>query len=646
MRKWVVVLAAVLVLLGSVLAWTGLRLNAFLAENHDWLAQRAGEALGREVHFDAIGVSLRGGLGARVTGLRVGEAPGFGDEPFLSVATATVRVDPWPALRGKYRISGISLQAPQVRIVRTSAGFNVTGLGGVGESRSGAHPPAGGKDGARAPQVVWVSVDGGTIRWLDRTTRPAREIGIADVGLIASGIGGPDPVRIEGAARLFGTGGQDVSVDGTVGVAGLALVIDATDAEIGWGDSIRKPAGLVLRLDGRADRSGDDWHVRDSRLQVVDAMLDIAGTVRATPTTRVDLRIGGEAVPLAGWDRLFPALAGFELSGHATPKLALAGSDRLQLIGELGFQEAGLKNDGLRVTGVGTTVAIDENGFTVPHSEIDLNGAPLVLSGQGDLGLRSWNVAGTVTGLVLGPLLERYAPEVARLLDGVLDADLELGGGGTAWAEIREVVAGAGQVTVRDGVLRQFNLAEEVLVGLTGLKGLTSLISPRIRAAHPGLLQAEDTPFEEFGSHLRAGGGKVTLEDFALAAREIDVRGEGWVSFGGKVDVAGTLTASTALSADLVRSVEELRPLLDDHERLRVPFLMKGRLPEVRPQPDLDHVVGKLGRSALESGLNRIFGGKDKDAGQAEARDQETIGPTPRLEEQLLRRGLDALFGR
>lgn len=645
MRKWVVVLAAVLVLLVSVLAWTGQRVNVFLEENDDWLAQRAGEALGREVHFDGIGVSFRGGLGARVTGLRVGEAPGFGEEPFLSVATATVLVDPWAALHGEYRIREISLQAPEMRIVRTRKGLNLAGLGG-GESPSGKRSPAGGPDGSPAVQVARLTLDDGTIRMLDRTTRPPRDIRISDVGLVAQGIGGTAPVRIEGAARIFGARGQDVSVDGTVGAAALALVIDATDAVVAWGESLHKPAGLVLRLDGRADRSGDVWQIRDSRLQVADATLDMAGTVRTAPAARMDLRIGGEAVPLAGWDRLFPALAGFELSGHATPKLTLSGGDQPTLTGDVALREAGLGRDGLRATGVDATVAIDANGFTLPRTEIDLNGAPLVVSGHGDVGLRSWNVAGAVTGLVLGPLLRRYAPEVGRLLDGVLDADLELRGGGVTWREIREGVAGAGQVTVRDGVLRQFNLAEEVLVGLTGLKGLTTLISPRIRAEYPGLLQAEDTPFEEFGSNLRVGGGKVTLESFALAAREQDVRGEGWVSFGGKVDLRGTLTASQALSEELVRSVAELRPLLDGQGRMSVPFLMKGRLPEARPQPDLDHVVGKLGRSALESGLQRIFGEGGSGSGKAEAGERGAIGPTPRLEEKLLRRGLDALFGR
>ncbi len=702
MRKFLAVLAVVVAVLVAALVYAAFNLNSFLQTNRGWLADRASDALGREVQFDEIGISFRGGLGASVSGLRIGEAAGFADTPFLRVASANVLVDPWAALRGEYKVSEVTLDSPDIRLLRTAKGFNVESFGRAKAGGAAAGDKGAGDEhtGGTLPVLITnLTISDGRVTYVDRTASPAREIEVSGVDLEVDGIGSPSPIRIDASARLFGEK-QDVFVTGSVGpvdfaVPGAAplditatlgplsidaakqvewiggalppdlqsddpvalgatiggtvaaptaaLSLDGEDADIRFGDSFHKPAGVALRFDGRVDRTADKIRVRDGRLKVAEAALDLSGTVSTGKATRYDLQLSGGEIPLSGWERMLPALQGYDLAGSAKPEFTISGTGSPQVEGTVDLDTVALTRESFRVSGLSTRVEVDGKRIRLPESRFQLNEAPVAISASYDIEPSTWTFGGDVTGLALGPLLGEYAPAAARMLEGLLDADLELRGRGTTWDTIRDAMTGSGKMTIRDGVLRKLNITDEVLRGLTGLKGLTNLISPDIRSKYPGLLKAEDTPFETFGGAVRIADGRVSSDDFELSARQQDIRGKGWVSLAGAVEATATMIASTELSADLVHSVKELKPLLDEGGRLRVPFEMKGQLPGARPQPDVDYLVRRLGRSALESGLDRLF---RKDEPEADASGTPGPTPTPRPEEQLLRRGLDALFGR
>ena len=69
------------------------------------LAQRVGRSLGREVTLGALRVSLWGGVGAEATSIHVGQASGFGAEPFLSAEALRIHVQLLPLLRGQVKVT-------------------------------------------------------------------------------------------------------------------------------------------------------------------------------------------------------------------------------------------------------------------------------------------------------------------------------------------------------------------------------------------------------------------------------------------------------------------------------------------------------------------------------------------------------------
>lgn len=697
MRKLGVILLVVLVVLGGILFYVSRNLEAFLEAQRDWIAARAGEAVGREVRFGAVGVAWRDGLSASLADLSIADDVSFSPEPFLNVGSVYLVVDLWPALRGDYRVTRIVFDRPQVALIRTKGGLNVDSLAG-GKSAPGKVPSAE-ASGAANPLPLLISlleVRDGQVRYIDRTVVPARDIVIADLDVELADIGWSQPIRVDAGARLLDARQADVRITGTVGpiaaagdiaaapldlraalapvaagelkghpllsgvippglsLAGplrvdaavtgtaaaplVALKLDATAAEIGYGDSFSKPRSVALRIDGDLESADDVLHVRRGVVEIGDARLAVSGQVRTAPTMRFELHLAGDAIPLAGWDRLVPAAADLDLRGNISPDLAIRGTGTPQVSGKVALDAVGLRRDALEISGITALLGVDGDRLLLPKTKFRMSDAEVELAATYDRGREVFHITTDVVGMLLAPVLGTYAPQAARWLEGTLDAALTLDGRGTQWESIRSSLTGSGTARLRDGRLRELNLADTLLAGLTGAHGLSALISPEVRAKYPELLAARETVFQDVGGKVRIADGRIVVDELALVAREHRVAGSGWISLAGDVDLTANMALSVALTQDLVARVPQARGLVSEAGSLTVPFRLTGPMPDAKVVPDMDFVLRKVGRTAIESGIDRLFR-KPEGAG-----DQPT--PTPRAEEQLLRRGLDAVFGR
>ena len=141
MRK-ILILGAVLLFLVGALLFAASNLNSYLAENREWLAEQASLALGRSVAFEEIGISFRGGLGARVTSVAIGEDPTFGKEDFLRADRIDAVIKILPALRGRYEVASVEIDAPEIHVIKTRDGFNFDSLGRAANDRQAADEQA------------------------------------------------------------------------------------------------------------------------------------------------------------------------------------------------------------------------------------------------------------------------------------------------------------------------------------------------------------------------------------------------------------------------------------------------------------------------------------------------------------------------
>ena len=387
MRKLLIVGVVLLVLVGLG-AFALINLNTFLQNNREWLAEKASATLGRSVSFDEVGVSFSSGLGARVSNVAIGDDPAFSKEPFLQVGRANVVLKIVPALTGRYEISRVVLEAPQVTVVKTAGGFNFDSIGktdGAAQpERSGSDAAAPSADAALPLLVSVLQISDGRLRFIDRTSSPSSDLLVEQVDFSASDVGFDEAVGIEFAAAVLGFAEQNLKVEGTVGPLGspaaapkapidlgvtigpvvidrikklpvvgdsipselssadpitvdlkvtgkldapaLRASMDATSAGLRFGDVFAKPSGTRLAFEADVAQSGELINVGSLALRLADATIRGEGTIGTGSSTPIDFEVRGADVPLEGWGRFFAAAKDVDVGGVLDLEVRAKGS--------------------------------------------------------------------------------------------------------------------------------------------------------------------------------------------------------------------------------------------------------------------------------------------------------------------------------
>jgi uncharacterized protein involved in outer membrane biogenesis len=537
--------------------------------------------------------------------------------------------------------------------------------------------------GTAATAVVQLAVDGSdaAVRWRDAFAKPAgtplridveatraedavriakARLLLAEADLGASGTvgaggaldlqvdGGPIPlagwerlVPAAAAYALAGTVEPHVHLQRAAGATGLPA-LGGTVALAGVGVAPADGAFRVSGLTTTAELRGDTVVVPRSSFQLNGQPADAEVTVASLAAPVVTLAFHADALPAAALGaagkgvRKAEVLRGVE--AHATARTA---GGTLAVDGEVGSASGSLRDvdyQGLAVKGT-----LRDRVATVERLHLGAFGGTYDGSGRFDLtdaARPTFDTRSTIRDMALAELLAMQAPSAAGLIGGRLETNLTLAGAGAAWPAIERSLHGQGRVDVRDGVLKDVNLAEGVLGGVAGLPGLVMLVPPDVRRKYPDLFGTGDTRFEKLGADVRIGAGRIDTQNLVVAARDFSVTGHGWVGFDRRVDFVATLAASKRLTSDIVSKTREARYVTDPQGRLAVPFRLAGTLPKVRPAPDLEFVTKAVARAALGRGVDALVGelggGKKKGKG----------GGKERPEQELLRRGLDQLFGR
>lgn len=136
-----------LLLLGTLAVWIFLPMEKI----KELAVAEASARLGREVTVDEAGLSVRGGLGVVLTGVTVGNPPGFAGESFLSAEGIDLKLRIGPLLKQRVEADRLVVLRPRLNLVRTAAGAdNFTfafadttsaGTGGGNGTGNGDAPP-------------------------------------------------------------------------------------------------------------------------------------------------------------------------------------------------------------------------------------------------------------------------------------------------------------------------------------------------------------------------------------------------------------------------------------------------------------------------------------------------------------------------
>jgi AsmA protein len=260
-----------------------------------------------------------------------------------------------------------------------------------------------------------------------------------------------------------------------------------------------------------------------------------------------------------------------------------------------------------------------------------------------------FSVTSKAQGIDVKELYSALDPKAERDLRGRMNADMKLAGSGKSWEEVKPTLRGQGEAEVLQGALLNFNIAESTLAGITGMPGMTNMISPSLRNKYPETFTAKDTEFKELKAIFDLADGRINVKDLRMSAAEFAAQGNGWADFTRRVDFRSTVSFSQRLSADLSQSARELKFLLNNQGQLEIPMSLKGKLPNVRPKPDTKYLAQMAQRGFMRKGSDELqnrFLGRRESATPEEDAPADDKKKKRNSTEDMIRKGLEGLFKR
>jgi len=523
---------------------------------------------------------------------------------------------------------------------------------------------------------------------LGLTAKGAASGDVVDVSTFAFTLAG---ARLEGRAKagLDERGAYDATIQGE----GVPLA--------GWGDLLPALAGLPvegrLALDLKA--RGDSISEALPRLAGTMSLTGVAVRLADTPPVekleahltfddaRAELRkthfeVGGAPMQLeADVDDLNAPQVRFALDAPLLPLSALGvlepGTEasnqlrdlrvvgRADLRGEVLAADARFASPAGRLQGViytamaGRASLVGER-MKLEEMTLDTLGGEVAISGSLDATEPEnplYDCEIDLAGVQIAQLVDAFFPTAGKIASGRIDTKLSIDASGLDTDALLESLTASGRMGVRDGVVYDVNLAEEALSGITGVPGLSSLLSPELRRSYPQLFETGDTRFRSVRTGIEVFDGRVHTKDLVLEAQDFGLEGGGTVGLDGRVDLKTIFMTSAALGTSLVGVASPTRYLLDRSGRLAVPVNIEGQIAAPKVRPDNKFVADAVARAAVGTvssvvgGL--LGGGESKTNGE-----QGTTGdpaksteppngsePSGGLESDL-QRGIEGIFGK
>ncbi len=326
--------------------------------------------------------------------------------------------------------------------------------------------------------------------------------------------------------------------------------LDATDAELRYGDAFRKAPGAAATVRGRIVSDPDGTiGIDDVELRI--GSVDARGQVRLGRRTRVVARVA--PFDLKGWDAMIPALEGYALAGPVelgevvvvTAPLEvlgavrfdgvtarLAGRDPVQLRGALVAEGSSIRTDGLTLVAADQVIAVEGTlrdlganpryRFRVGTQDADTNRLVTTFAGKPDALYGLLDFRGDLAGSLGGP---RSPLETAQ---------------------------GSLVVDVRDGRIVGVSLLRAVFDRLGAFGPLAALAGQLF--APPQLQRFYGDDFESISGTLQIARGVARTDDFRIVYRaySVDLRGTlGLTDLA--IDMVGTLTIGEEIDAVLSR---------------------------------------------------------------------------------------------
>ena len=206
---------------------------------------------------------------------------------------------------------------------------------------------------------------------------------------------------------------------------------------------------------------------------------------------------------------------------------------------------------------------------------------------------------------VLAALNRTGQPKAAGLLDS-----FSLSLAGQVVPALAQTITGQAKMALKDGVLKDINLAGTVLKAVNNLPLLTGGLLERGSAdSENSGPNSNDTLIKSLTGSFSIGDAKVSTQDLKLLSDIFTLEANGTVGFDMNLDLNATLLFNRAFSDDLAKTKKDIKKIFDSEGRLVIPLTLKGVPPKILVTPNFEKLVEVGAQRALTGTAQEIVGG-------------------------------------
>ncbi|MCG3175291.1 MAG: hypothetical protein MOGMAGMI_00216 [Candidatus Omnitrophica bacterium] len=564
---FVVLIVLVLIAVGVFIAT--LDLNRY----RPLIQDKVRELTGYELEIGGIGLAYQGGLALSVQDIRL--AAKAGSEPFANIGRVAVNVDVASLIARSPRVTAVRIERPVLRIERGSDGrFNFE-VEGKAPSTTTAPTASSGAAGAASLAIDVIALQDARIEYTDRSLRPERTVEVSDLDLQVRDIAPGKPLKFEGAAAVLGRS-QNVRVSGQVS----------------------PPAGDTIKISGLT---------LDTDLEKIDYDKAIV----AAPELRELVR--------AGWKgklriELSEMTSGADLLKDLEARVQLDGG-RL----ELSVAPLPLEDIKARIVASGGRIRVEEMAALFA-------GGRLGVAALADLNGPAPAVQCTINALDLDVSRLLSAGVSRQVMSGRLSGLFEGATSGSDAAAVTANLTGGGQLSLRDGVVHDFNLIREIVQKMSVLPGASESLERRLPPAYRQRLEQSDTRLGPIDVPFTVAQGRVDLPQLVFAAEDFGLRGAATLHPGNILQARAAVELSPGWSQSIVGAVDAAKYFLNARGLIELPATLDGPLSKLKIVPDLGQATQKFVADQGQKLLSDLLSKKDGASGAAQDGGQSQAG--------------------
>jgi uncharacterized protein involved in outer membrane biogenesis len=218
----------------------------------------------------------------------------------------------------------------------------------------------------------------------------------------------------------------------------------------------------------------------------------------------------------------------------------------------------------------------------------------------------------TANNIDIQSALKSQQSKSADMIQGILDAQLEVSGKGAKFDDIKPTLAGNGRAAVRNGKLIGINVAADALNKTKGLPQIGDLVPASLVQRHPELFSNPDTDINNASLTFVLQGTRITTHDLIVQTPDYGMTGDGWFDMDKNIEMAARLLLTKQLTSEILAEKKNVVYVTNQDGQVDIPMVVRGKLPKPAVLPDIGELAQRAGTHALQQNLGKLLGKKGK----------------------------------